>query len=175
MQHNLQVSLNLTCGFCISTGFAGGSYYSASGGGANYLCLRSDPIFRPTDEVRSSRAEVYGAEYRFPPKSMLQDHEVPCVICQVTRRSVLMMPGTNLCDQGWTTKYVGHISSTKSVNNGHYRTEFVCTDDDAEMTAYSSPDEDLGVLFYPTQVICGSVPCIPYVADKDLLCVVCTR
>ena len=160
--------LYLACVFCISTstGFAGGSYYSESGGGNNSLCLHSDPIFSATDEARDSRVEVHGGEYRDPPNMMLDSH--------VTRRSVLMIPGTNLCNEGWTTEYVGQISATRT-HNDHHRTEFVCMGDDPEMTAYSSPDFDRGALFYPAQVICGSLPCIPYVEDKDLLCVVCSH
>ena len=167
--------MNLQCVFCISTGFAGGSYFNVPGGGANYLCLRSDPVFRPTDEARSPRAEVHGAEYYNPPNSMLQHHDVPCAVCVVTRSVVLMMPGTNLCDEGWTTEYVGQISAESSTYTSHYRTEFVCLDDNAEITTHSSPDADNGAMFYPVQVICGSLPCTPYVENKDLLCVVCSR
>ena len=84
-----------------------------------------------------------------------------------------MIPGANLCNAGWSTEYAGQIAATRT-NDNHHRTEFVYMDDDAEMTQYSSPDQENGVLFYPTQVICGSLPCIPYVEDKDLLCVVCS-
>ena len=138
------------------------------------MCLRRDPIFRLTDAKRTYRVEVHGAEYKDPPKPHLHYHDVPCAVCQVTRRSVLMMPGTNLCNEGWSTEYVGQISAER-VDGGHYRSEFICVDEDAEISDYSSPDRDDGVTFYPAQVVCGSLPCIPYVADKDLLCVVCTR
>ena len=85
-----------------------------------------------------------------------------------------MIPGTNLCNEGWTTEYVGQISATRTASN-HFRSEFVCMDDDPEMSSHSRPDYDNGALFYPAQVICGSLPCTPYVANKDLLCVVCSR
>ena len=168
------VSLKLTCVFCISIGLAGGSFYSKEGGGANHLCLRNNPVFRPTDELRSVRAEVYGAEYNDPPKPLLHDHDVPCAVCLVTRSVVLMMPGTNLCNEGWTTEYVGQISTART-HDSYHRTEFICMDDDAEKSLYSSPDNDNGAIFVPAQVICGSLPCTPYVEDKDLLCVVCSR
>ena len=158
-----------------TTGFVGGTYYNDEGGASNHMCLRPDPIFRPTDEARSTRSEVHGAEYHHPPKSQLHDHEVPCAVCQVTRRSMLMMPGTNLCDEGWTTEYVGYISSEKGGNANHHRSEFICVDDDAEPTPNSSPDDDDGILLIPAQTICGSLPCLPYVDSKDLLCVVCSR
>ena len=54
---------------------------------------------------------MYGVEYRHPAKPQLHAHEVPCAVCAVTRRQVVMMPGTNLCDDGWATEYVGYISA----------------------------------------------------------------
>ena len=130
-------------------------------------------MFRPNDEERADRAEVHGAEYRFPPKSQMHYHDVPCAVCLVTRSVVLMMPGTNLCNEGWTTEYVGYIAAER-IDNSHYRSEFICVDDDPETTAYSSPDNDGGTMLYPAQTICGSLPCIPYVDSKDLLCAVCS-
>ena len=158
----------------VSTGFVGGSYYNVQGGGANHMCLHSEPIFRPNDEKRSTRATVYGTEYHNPPNQpQLDRHDVPCAVCLVTRSVVLMIPGTNLCNEGWTTEYVGQIASEHSGGTNH-RSEFICLDEDAEMTAYSSPNQDNGAILHTTQVICGSLPCIPYVEDKDLLCVVCS-
>ena len=139
------------------------------------MCFASQQGLQEVDEAISPRAEVYGAEYRNGYKPQLYEHEVPCAVCAVTRRQVLMMPGTNLCDEGWTTEYVGQISATSSTHETHLRTEFVCMDDDPEITTHSSPDNDQGVLFYTAQVICGSLPCTLYVEDEDLLCVVCSR
>ena len=83
-----------------------------------------------------------------------------------------MMPGKDICDEGWTREYSGYISAERS---DHYRTDFVCMDDDAEPSFISSPENEDGVLLYPAQTICGSLPCQPYAQDMDLLCVVCTR
>ena len=84
------------------------------------------------------------------------------------------MPGTNLCDEGWTTEYVGYVSSQRTVE-GRQRSEFICVDEDPEVTSHSSPDNDFGAVLYVVQTVCGSLPCIPYAADRDLLCVVCSR
>ena len=54
---------------------------------------------------------MHGAEYYNPFNGMLHNHDVPCAVCSVTRRQVLMMPGTNLCQERWTTEYVGQISA----------------------------------------------------------------
>ncbi len=32
-----------------------------------------------------------------------------------------------------------------------------------------------GNLLYPTEAECGSLPCGPYVQDRELTCVVCAR
>ena len=159
----------------VLTGFAGGSHYKSAAGGANHLCLRSDPVFRPTDESRVGlRAEVLGAEYGTPPKSLLHYHDVPCAVCVVTRKLVLMMPGTNLCDEGWTTEYVGYIAAARIAEDRH-RSEFICIDEDVEPTTNSGTDLEGGAILYPAQTVCGSLPCLPYVDSKDLLCVVCSR
>ena len=117
---------------------------------------------------------MYGAEYKDPPKSQLHEHQAPCVVCQVTRRSALMMPGTNLCKEGWTTEYVGYVASARTYESRHPH-EFVCMDEDVEPTSHSKPELDGGAIFYPAQTICGYLPCLPYVEGKDLLCVVCSR
>ena len=48
-------------------------------------------------------------------------------------------------------------------------------DEDPEVTSHSSADQDAGMLLYVVQTVCGSLPCVPYADDRDLLCVVCSR
>ena len=152
-------------------GIAGGSYYTQTGGGSNYLCLHTDPIFRENRASGSERANVYGAEYQSPPIDGLHNHDVPCAVCQSTRRSVLMIPARNQCEPSWTTEYIGYLSADSSV---HQRTEFVCMDGEAEPVTNSITNRN-GALFYPAVGKCGSLPCLPYINDKELLCAVCTR
>ena len=153
-------------------GIAGGSYYSQTGGGSNYLCLHKDPIFRENRAPPGTRrALVYGAEYQNTPIDGLNNHDVPCAVCQATRRSVLMIPARNQCELGWTTEYTGYLSAAYS---GHQRTEFVCMDGEAEPLPNSITSHD-GTLFYPVIGKCGSLPCLPYINDRELLCAVCTR
>ena len=97
----------------------GGNHKGNMGGGSNYLCLRSDPIYRSSDEDKGDyRSEIYGTEYRLP-ESSVHYHEVPCAVCSITRRQVLMMPGTNRCDDGWTTEYVGFIATEQGWSLSH--------------------------------------------------------
>ena len=75
--------------FSSSKDVVGGSYWYSQGGGSNHLCLRNDPIFRKDDPgvASTERAEVYGAQYASPPKSQLHTEDIPCAVCQVTRRT----------------------------------------------------------------------------------------
>ena len=38
-----------------------------------------------------------------------------------------------------------------------------------------SVSDENGVVFYPAVGKCGSLPCLPYIDDVELLCAVCTR
>ena len=123
------MSYPFCCVLLMFTGIAGGSFHTETGGGSNYLCLLKDPIFRENRASKTTRAHVYGAEYQSPSIDGLQYHDVPCAVCQATRRSVLMIPARNQCDPGWTTEHIGYLSANYY---GSQRTEFVCTDGKAE-------------------------------------------
>ena len=114
---------------------------------------------------------MYGAEYQSPPIRRLNDHDVPCAVCQATRRSVLMIPARNQCHPGWTTEYTGYLAAAYY---NHQRTEFVCMDGKAKPVPKSIAD-DSSALFYQAAGKCGSLPCLPYINDRELLCAVCTR
>ena len=85
---------------------------------------------------------------------------------------MLMIPGRNLCDEGWHTEYTGYLAAEQY---DHYRVDFVCMDETAEPSSDSSLDNDNGVLFYAVQTMCGNLKCPPYADRKDLVCAVCTR
>ena len=130
-------------------------------------------IYRTSYVERTERAQVFGAQYKDPPRPEIKDYNVPCAVCLVPRKLLFMMPGTNECADGWTTEYVGQITAEATREDRH-RGEFVCMDDDAEIAPYNNLEEG-GVFMYPAQVRCGSLPCLPYEENKDLLCVVCSR
>ena len=162
-----------------STGTAGGSHSlgntpldGETGGGSNYLCMPKDPIFRENRAAAGLRAYVYGAEYEYPPvNGVVDDDEVPCAVCQATRRSVLMIPARNQCYPGWTTEYTGYLSAEYAQ---HLRTEFVCIDETATPVPNTSANVD-GARFFPAIAKCGTLPCLPYIHDRELLCAVCSR
>ena len=86
-----------------------------------------------------------------------------------------MIPARNVCQPGWITEYIGYLAADRYYKDIHKRTEFVCMDGNAEPSPHSSPINEDGVLFYPAMTKCGSLPCLPYVNNMDLTCVVCTR
>ena len=158
--------------FIVTLGVVGGSHYTQRGGGSNYLCLPRNPTFESKTSASDERAFMYGGEYQSFLNSRLEPHDAPCAVCQVTRRSMLMIPGRNLCDAGWHTEYTGYLVAEK---HSHHRSEFICLDKAAEPSPDSSTHDQNGVLIYGVQVRCGSLKCLPYVERKDMLCAVCTR
>ena len=163
------------------TGYAGGSHYTHKGGGSNHLCLPEQPHWKSyTGKSSTNNAYVHGAEYRFADTPVLGDgdntnhmyEDVPCVVCEVYDRfSLMMIPGSDLCPDKWTTEYTGYLSAERYA---HCRTEFVCLDEDSEGSV-AGREIKAGVLFYPVQSVCGSLPCPPYANLRELACAVCTK
>ena len=155
----------------------GGSWFAHKGGGANYLCLSSNPIFDKTTSGNQGNSYIYGTEYEvsaFPnmfPNSV-HDHDAPCAVCHTeSRGSQLMIPGRNICPSGWTLEYKGYIMSE---SQGHRRTQYICVDGNAESTTRSHTNHN-GALLYFVESHCGSLPCPPYATGKELTCAVCTK
>ena len=154
-------------------GLAGGSSYSHSGGGANYLCLPKIPDYL-LNGLPDYANYLYGAEYERPvPFSNLDDHNVPCSVCYVDKRvSKLMIPAKITCPSSWTQEYVGYLMTSKydHARNAVYE----CVDKDAESVPGSAGDIN-GALFYHAVAKCTGLPCPPYVTTKTITCVVCTK
>jgi len=121
---------------------------------------------------------VYGAEYEVSDNtailpSNLHDHEAPCAVCHVTKRtSKLMVPGTYECPAGWTREYYGYLM-TEHYGHNHPR-DFICVDENAQATTGSHENKN-GALLYFVQGTCGSLPCKPYIDGYELTCAVCTK
>ena len=56
----------------------------------------------------------------------------------------------------------------------HYRTMFECIDGNPETIPGSAADTN-GALFYHVEADCNGLPCGPYVAEKEITCVICTK
>ena len=163
----------------VYSGRAGGSFWSHTGGGANYLCMPAIPEYGRYAPGAQQHSYIYGVEYQVyeankPISSNLHDHNVPCAVCHVQQRgSLLMIPAQKHCPESWTKEYDGALMTTAAASN-HHRSMYECVDKDAESVPGSSANTD-GAVFYHVEARCNGLPCPPYVAEKELLCVVCTK
>ncbi len=158
----------------VYTGIAGGSHFSQSGGGANYLCLPKDPQYSQAGVPSGSYfSYLYGSEYQNTLVGT-HDHNVPCTVCYVaTRATTLMIPAHTTCPTSWTKEYQGYLMAER-YNNARSAV-YECVDEGAESVAGSVANTD-GALFYHVVATCGKgLPCPPYVTTKTITCVVCTK
>ncbi|XP_078618257.1 uncharacterized protein LOC144885917 [Branchiostoma floridae x Branchiostoma japonicum] len=163
----------------IYNGIAGGTHYTQSGGGANYVCLPKGPEWGVFTDGNQGSAYMSGAEYQVDEfgnspfqGASLHDHDVPCAVCHVASRgSKLMIPARLSCPSGWTREYKGYLMTN---HYNYHRTEFVCMDGEPE-TRPGGHGNHNGALFYPVEGNCGSLPCPNYVQGRELTCVVCTK
>ena len=129
-------------------GFAGGSLYSHKGGASSMLCLPKDPDWeagKTSDKTDSYVGLIYGAEYQDVNDRSDQlfgvshkDEDVPCVVCDVPKRStVLMVPGRSKCHPGWTLEYTGYLMAGYYVHTG--ATDYHCVDKDPEISLVGQP------------------------------------
>ena len=160
-------------------GMIGGEWYNHYGGGSNYLCLHRSPKYDKYQNGHQAAGYVYGTEYEVsqyngnPFDKNLHNHDAPCAVCFVkSRGSMLMMPARNDCPSGWTKEYHGYLMTT--YHGDKHSSEFVCVDGNPEYVRGSKQNQD-GALLYPVEGVCGSLPCLPYVAGRELTCAVCTK
>ncbi|XP_076463032.1 short-chain collagen C4-like [Babylonia areolata] len=152
----------------VYTGIVGGKRYTEKGSGTNPLCLTLEPKYDGREKP-ATNGYLYGSEYEGI--KGLHNHEVPCSVCHTNDPSTIMVPGTTVCPSGWTIQYSGFLASNYF---NFFATQFLCVDGKPEALNASKVDSN-GVLFYAVVSKCGSLPCPPYVADKVVTCVVCSK
>ena len=166
----------------VYSGYVGGSMYSDTGAAANYICLSPNPTWDHYTDAVDSLARVYGAEYeffhgdsnsqrQFFGKSLI-DNDVPCSVCETDRSKIIMIPGQNQCNVGWTLEYKGYLSA--GAYDHAAASEYVCLDTDPEFTV-GGQGNDNGALFYFAEASCGSLECPPYKNGRELTCAVCSK
>ena len=158
-------------------GITGGSHWNHPGGGANYVCLSKVPEFM-SKSVPSDYNLMYGAEYEnvnnidlFKGKNY---HNVPCAVCYASTKTVkLMIPAKTSCPSSWIREYKGYLMSQHHNHNG--KSVYECVDENPESVDGSVGNTN-GAIFYFTLPTCGTgLPCPPYVTNKAITCVVCTK
>ena len=168
---------------CVA-GIAGGSYGFAYGGGADYLCLPTDPEWgnKSTAGSKYHTSLLYGAEYEIHNEdghfstqnaNYFNDEDVPCAVCRLANRpSKLMIPAKLSCPDSWTKEYSGFLMTNYDGNRG--RTRYVCMDYAPEIIAGGASNVN-GALFYGVEAKCGPLPCPQYKDGWDITCVVCSK
>ena len=158
----------------VYSGWAGGSHYSHSGSGSNYVCITKTPQYLSYSSATDAGGLIYGAEYQAFSNQAHDgenDQNAPCVVCHVQQRSVLMIPGQYTCPAGWTREYYGYL---KTERHTHYRSTYECMDRYPE-TINGGQNNENGALFYHVEARCGSLACPPYEQTKELTCAVCSK
>ena len=156
-------------------GVAAGAHYTHPGTAANYICLPHNPEYYRSGARGRYPAYVYGAEYETWGSSLnrLSNHNVPCAVCEARKQTMLMIPAKINCPRRWTREYNGWLMASYY---GHRSPKmFVCVDKNPDMQRGEAGNHN-GALFYHAQTgTCHGLDCPPYVAHKDLACVVCTK
>ena len=170
---------NTTDAQLVYSGITAGEWYNNPGGGANLLCLPEQPEYLSNASYSSVyRSYLYGSEYEFPIMSTVKhsDHDnVPCAICYSSTKSVqIMIPAKTTCPNTWTTEYIGYIM-TQHYNFKNNR-EYICVDKEADAIPGSRGANTDGAVVYHVVSKCNvGIPCPPYVTNKYITCVVCTK
>ena len=155
-------------------GITGGSQWDHTGGGANYVCLPKVPQYISTT-VPSHYSLMYGTEYESVNNifSGKHNHDVPCAVCYTSTKSVkLMIPARISCPSSWTIEYKGYLMAEKYIHERN--AVYECVDEYPESIDGSGANTD-GALFYFTVSTCNGLPCPPYVNNRAITCVVCTK
>ena len=101
------------------------------------------------------------------------DHNAPCSVCyRLGRQQVVMFPARQTCYPPFTLEYSGFL--LQGLDDAKRTSEYICVDKDAEIVpgfAYFQPAN----AWYVSFVRCISLQCPPYLFDKPLTCVVCSR
>lgn len=87
---------------------------------------------------------------------------------------IVLWLGSTTCPVGWRVEYWGYVMANFYTYNGlyHYRSEFVCVDNNPDTTLGSGSNQGL---LYPTEMECGNVPCTTYKQDREITCSVCSN
>ena len=84
-----------------------------------------------------------------------------------------MIPASITCPTSWTEEYKGYLMAEHA--NHKCNAVYECVDQQAENIPGTQCDTN-GALFYHVVGACGAgLPCPPFVKNKVIACVVCTK
>ena len=153
---------------------AAGSHYNHKGGGAQYLCLPKAPEYWSFGAGTSTaQAFIYGAEYHIHHYPDFYDHTAPCSMClAATKAEVIMIPAKTSCPKSWIMEYSGYLVSEHYASNSNKM--FECIDLNREKVPGTGGHQH-SASFHPVRAQCHGLSCPPFIAAKELACVVCTK
>ena len=156
-------------------GITGGSFYSQTGGGANYVCLSKIPEFMST-HIPPLASYMHGTEYEdvngiFPG---MQDHNVPCAVCYTNTKTVkVMIPARISCPSSWTVEYKGYLMAEQLLQKRN--AVYECVDMNPEAVDGMAADVNAALMYFTMSTCNYGLPCPPYVSNRPITCVVCTK
>ncbi|KAF6039001.1 hypothetical protein EB796_002688 [Bugula neritina] len=169
----------------VYSGFGASSSSSSStatGGGAQYLCMPTDPEWNKFDLKNDSYAFswLYAAEYLsyegygiFPDN--VHGHNVACSVCLTTGTTKLMVPAKRTCPVGWDKQYEGYLMSSYVTDT---KLTFECVDMEPDIISGTQNITGGPQMFFVSG-FCGEYGglshCPPYINGRELTCVVCTK
>ena len=163
----------------IILGYTAKSVSTLHGGGAEYLCLPSEPQWTG-DEVDGLQFNtyIYGVEYfgHLLP-NILPDSDrhmgVPCSVCETENHNqLLMVPAATSCPAGWTKQYLGYLMAERYTHASS--SNYICVTRQYE-TMTETPRFQTSGYVATVEAVCTSLPCPNYVQGRELPCVVCTK
>jgi hypothetical protein len=160
----------------VYSGFVGGAYHSHKGSGGSLLCMRSGATYMDRNDNEQNSALLYGVQYasrgylRGSP-SYYHGYQIPCAVCE-NRRAVVTFTqfGSLDCPQGYVEEYTGYIFASY-FKSSHYKTSHICVD---RLSSHLRSGSSQGIV-YPVETRCGPLPCPPYVQNRELVCIQCSR
>ena len=153
----------------IYSGRVAGANHTDKGGGSNPQCLPTDPEYNDSLNTTQKKAYMYGAQ--FDNSVNILNHDIPCALCYANRSTSVMIPAKFTCPSEWTNEYHGYLMTSLGYQS---KTEYMCVDKAFRRTNRESKT-DKGMLLYPVEIKCQSLPCPPFNATMDMMCVLCTK
>ena len=170
---------NVTGTELVYAGRASGSEHRNQGGGAEKLCLPTDPdyINDPRSTGGPPISSLHGVEYHAinGPNQNVYEHNVPCAVCYAsTRTAMIMIPAKTQCPSSWTREYYGYLMTEREHQN-HHRSSFDCVDVNPDVVPGAGANTE-GALYQYVIASCNTgIQCPPFVSNKVLSCAVCTK
>jgi hypothetical protein len=157
-------------GYPVSSGYQ-------TAGTSSQLCLAPDPTWDEFSDANNNVGDLLGTEFvgvgGVPSFVALLNQDPYCAVClQPDADTTFMYPGRQSCPEGWKTEYFGYLVSNASLNSA--ARDALCVDRNPDLIPGGSGNDD-GNLWYTVEAICGSLPCPPYVNQREITCAVCSR